>query len=52
MGKTLTCCTHTWRIIFIVLNIFFTVSSGGDGYPRNDTVAKCEKERERETGKR
>jgi hypothetical protein len=25
MGKTLTCCTHTWRLIFIVLNVIFTI---------------------------
>jgi hypothetical protein len=25
MGKTLTCCTHTWRLIFVVLNVIFTI---------------------------
>jgi hypothetical protein len=25
MGKALTCCTHTWRLVFVVLNILFTM---------------------------
>ena len=26
MGKTLTCCTQFWRLLFVILNIVFVVS--------------------------